>query len=582
MKLKTLLTDKTKAIKILTIITFFISMLIYELGICNGHEIKNFIENGVWAYNFSLPRLVLYTVFFVLLLKFIDRFLKDAIETLKLKSKKILIGIYIPIAIITIFYVLIKWISIYKALTLTITLLMGLIFIIYVSSNYIKNIIVTTFTLGIIFTFSTDFHHAIDEKKHMMSAVNIANGNFNYAENPLNEPAYNNMIFNCDIDSFIQFYSKKYEVNLTEEWNRNEETEIYYICSSPAEYNFILYIPSASGIFFSKMLGGSIADAYIIGRLFNLIAYSLLLMLIIKLLPYKKKIFYIVFMLPFTILISASFSIDGICIGILGLFIAYCLNLSEREYNTIKLKQILTVFALFGLCLLAKNFAYFSIIMFVFTLPVIKILKNNKKSLPILLSIVLICAVIAGMLLFNKFSTTASAGGDPRGGTTSVIGQINFLMSSPNNILKVGFEHVTNSLLNYNWYTYLNHGTFFGKYSSQIFLMEFIFIIYVCLTDNDRKLSKRINIVSILTFLAVFITTSFMLYLTFTPVGQINISGYQPRYITPIIPVLLMLLNVKRFIGKNEIEEQKKSDINISLILGLFILIDLICLIYVI
>ena len=32
-------------------------------------------------------------------------------------------------------------------------------------------------------------------------------------------------------------------------------------------------------------------------------------------------------------------------------------------------------------------------------------------------------------LLFNKFSTTASAGGDLRGGTTSVTGQINFLMS---------------------------------------------------------------------------------------------------------------------------------------------------------
>ena len=84
------------------------------------------------AYNFSLPRLVLYIVFFALLFKFIDRFVNEAVETLKLKSKKIIIGIYIPIAIITIFYVLIKWISIYKALTLTIALLMGLIFIIYV------------------------------------------------------------------------------------------------------------------------------------------------------------------------------------------------------------------------------------------------------------------------------------------------------------------------------------------------------------------------------------------------------------------------------------------------------------------
>lgn len=84
--------------------------------------------------------------------------------------------------IITIIYVLIRWISIYKALTLTITLLMGLLFIIYVTSDYIKNVILITFTLGVVFTFSTDFNHAIDEKKHIMSASNISAGNLNYVK----------------------------------------------------------------------------------------------------------------------------------------------------------------------------------------------------------------------------------------------------------------------------------------------------------------------------------------------------------------------------------------------------------------
>ena len=42
------------------------------------------------------------------------------------------------------------------------------------------------------------------------------------------------------------------------------------------------------------------------------------------------------------------------------------------------MKQILTLMVLFALCLLAKNLAYCAIILFIFVLPIFKILKNNK------------------------------------------------------------------------------------------------------------------------------------------------------------------------------------------------------------
>ena len=573
---------KEQTIKVITIIIYLISILIYEIGICNGEIIKNYFEKGEISYNFSLCRIVIYSIFIILLFKNINKFIPGAIESLSSKTKKVIIGIYIPIMIITIIYVLIRWISIYKALTLTITLLMGLLFIIYVTSDYIKNVILITFTLGVVFTFSTDFNHAIDEKKHIMSASNISAGNLNYVKNPLNDPAFNNIIFNCDIDSFIQFYAKKYEENLTTEWNRTEDTELYYVCSPPADYNFILYLPSATGMTFAKLLGGSIADVYIVGRLFNLIAYALIIILILKILPYKHKIFFIIYMLPFSLLLAASYSVDGICIGFLGLFIAYCLKLSEGDYKDIKLKQILILMLLFGLCLLAKNLAYCAIILLIFILPICKILKNNKKSLPVIITLITIAIILCGILLLNKLNSTASSGGDPRGGSTSVTGQINFLLQSPLNIVKVGFEHIMNSILNYNWYTYLNNENFFGRYYEQIFFLEMIFVLYVCFTDNSQKIKTRTGIVSIITFIAVFASTSLMLYLTFTPVGQISISGYQPRYITPLLPMVLMLINNKRFIGKTGEETEKKVNSNIYLTSGLFIILDLFCLIYVI
>ena len=563
-----------KKLKILTIAIYIISIFMYEIFICNGHR------SGI--YNFALCRLVIYAVFLILLYKNIDKFIINAMNTLQTKVKKIAIAIYVPIAIIVTIYVLIKWISIYKAITLIIALLMGFILLIYMSSDYIKNTIVITATLGIIFTFATDFNHTLDEKKHMMTAINIANGNFNYVKNPLNEPAYNDIIFDCDIDAFIRFFAIKYEPNLTNDWNRTEETELYYVCSSPADYNAILYIPSVLGITFARILGGSVADIYITARLFNLIAYSLMIILILKLLPYKQKIFFIIYMLPYQLLLASSLSIDGICLGILGIFIAYCLKLSEQDYKTILMKQILTLMVLFALCLLAKNLAYCAIVLFVFVLPIFKILKNNKKNLPIIITILVIAVICCAILLLNKLGATASSGGDPRGGDTSLIGQIEFLISSPMNIIKVGFEQVMNSILNYNWYTYLNNEVFFGRYYEQLFFLEMIFVLYVCITDNSKKIKLRTGIVSIITFIAVFASTSLMLYLTFTPVGQIAISGYQPRYLTPIFPIVLMLINDRTFIGKRTAEDEEKNNMYICLVSGLLIFLDLVCLIYVI
>lgn len=568
--------NKKKILKYMTIFIYVISIFIYEIGICNGEK---FITRQATLYNFSLCRTILYVVFIIILTMNINKFIDNALHTLQSKTKKTMLILYSFIAIIMVIYFFIRWTSIYRILSMIITLLMGGILLIYISSDYIKNVIIIIFTLGIVFTFSTEFNHTLDEKKHIMTATNIASGNFNYKNNPLNDVAFNNIIFNCDIESFAKFYGQKYEQNLTNEWNRTQETEIYYICSIPAEYNFILYIPSSIGVLYSKLLGGSIADVYIIGRLFNLIAYSIIVIFMLKILPYKRKIFFVIYMLPFVLLLAASFSTDGIAFGLLGLFIAYCLKLSEVDYKKIGIKEIITLMILFLGCLIVKDFAYFAMIFLVFILPIIKILKNNKKKLPIIITIILLAIAMVLILAFNKLGNVTSNAGDPRGGDTGPMGQLNFLMQSPLNIIKVGASHISNSILNYNWYIYLNHEAFFGEYSKQLFFIELIFIIYIAVTDNSKKIKTRTTVISIITSAIVFVTTSLMLYLTFTPIGQINIAGYQPRYIIPLIPLLLMTINNKRYLNKTTIEEENKIDIGISIFLALLIIADLMLLI---
>ena len=78
----------------------------------------------------------------------------------------------------------------------------------------------------------------------------------------------------------------------------------------------------------------------------------------------------------------------------------------------IKLKQILTLMILYAMCLLAKNLAYCAIIIFVLVLPIKKVIKNNKKSLPIISTILIIAMLVCATLMVNKLFTAAADGGE--------------------------------------------------------------------------------------------------------------------------------------------------------------------------
>ena len=62
-----------------------------------------------------------------------------------------------------------------------------------------------------------------------------------------------------------------------------------------------------------------------------------------------------------------------------------------------------------------------------------------------------------------------------------------------------------------------------------------------------------------ITFFVVYGINSLVLYLKFTPVGSEVINGFQPRYIFPVIPLLLMTFS------SNLVELKKKENINMGI-----------------
>lgn len=548
-------------LEIVTIIISMISIFIYEICFCN---LRDIVINK--TYNFSLFRIIVYIILVILYIKFSNKFIKEAEQALPEKKK--IICIYITISIIYTIYKLHIEKNYYIISLILLTELNGLLFILYITKDYIKNIIITILTLGFILSITTNIYHEVDEKRHFMSALNMAVGNFDF-KNGVTDEKYNNIEFNTlPINFAMEYYNKEGNLQI----QKISEDEIAY--STPTEEFPLLYLPSSIGINVARLFGGSMADVFMAGRMFNLITYGILLIIAFKLLPFKKNIFYIICLMPMSLVLATSYSLDGITIGLISVFIAYALKLYKEDYDKITIKKFITLITLFLIAIICKRGAYLGIALIMLLLPVIKIMKNNKKIRNVAIVLVIL-VIIVGM--FQAFSMIGQTQGDVRVKNTSPSRQIEYLLEKPTRIIEVYYNFAKISILNMNWYSAFNLAEFFGSnYKVGTFLL-FVFILYTAITDNSYTFNKKEKTINCSAFFLTYFITSFIIYISYTKVGIDCVVGYPGRYLIPVLPLFLININTKKIPTEihNDVGEQTESYSKTALVSGFIILLNL-------
>mgnify|MGYP004617812231 CR=1 FL=1 len=559
-----------KRIIIYTIVSLISGMIVFEVGYCNTQIVNQIIIKEKITYNFSLCRIMIYILFITIYIIFKDKFVNTTEETMKNKYKRILSEI-VSILIVLNFVAVITYICInnFKYIRIgaveIITSILINLFIIYISNDIIKNVIITSCTFGILFTFTTDYNHAIDEKKHFMTALNISFLNFDYINKPITDKKIEELpqIMNSlEIDEFL---TNDYNAEITHEVNM-EDTP-----STPATYSLISYVFPAIGITFARVLNGSIIDMYICGRIMNLIIYTILIVIAIKIIPYKKNIFFVIAFMPFMLLLASSYSIDGICLGTVFIFVAYCLKM-YKENITIKMKQLLILGILFLIMLTGKGIAYILTATIILILPIYNTIKQNKKYRPMIISSIIILLILAIIFVIYMKNTMVTPDGDNRGEEgINGVEQLEYISKHPVHDLKLIIYQIKVTLFDYEWYIHLYPSAFFGENSNYVFFIMMLYILYVSITEDDYNFKIKDKVIFLITFLLVLGMTSGILYLAFTPVGATYISGYQTRYILPILPLMLFCLSndmLKNF-------QKTNRNMNIALIIGLFLSIGI-------
>ena len=413
-------------------------------------------------------------------------------------------------------------------------------------SNKIKKIenkyLFLVIILGLFFMIGLPINSVPDEGAHIYRAYEISEGH-------LTSTIYKNKIVGRNLPkSFDKILSiKKYNeipktLNVTSKTKRVET-----LFDSSALYSFVCYIPQVIGIVIARVFTQSLLVQLYFGRIFNFIAFILLMYFSIKVIPIKKNVLFLIGLLPITIQEAISLSPDALTIASSIALISYILHLREDKNKLLTKKQYIYL-TLLCIVISQCKIVYVPLVLLLFLLPDKKF-KSKKHKYLSLLSITLI-VILLNIFWLNIASAYLEIA---KSGKTTL--QVSFIL---HNIFKyllicVNTLDKTGSIWLYQ---------LFGKYLSwgNILVPDIYIIIniifYVILSISDVE-NKKFNIDKISKYIMTFIFISIVgliltsLYVQWTPYKSEIIEGIQGRYFIPIIMLIpFIIFNKKLKINK--------------------------------
>lgn len=433
----------------------------------------------------------------------------------------------------------------------------------YMSNSMLKNAVVTALLIGSVFSISITFNNQLDEKRHFLSAYSISMGNFNLKHASIDESVAE-MPRNLTVRGFIKYYKQYPSDSFSKDMSNRD------IKDTPNDYITISYLVSGLGVFLAKILGGSIADIYLTGRIFNLLGYIFIMVCAIKTMPYKKHILYAIFFMPMILALSSVYSVDGIGTAATALFVAYCLKLHEKK--EINIKQLIALISLLILAATIKSVGYIGISLLILILPLKKIYKQNKryiKYIAIFFAVILVIVAVIYIMRINE-------PGDPRTKGTDTLMQFKFIINNPMTYAKILTIHIVKIFTNLEGLIFLNAPMFFRRTYYYGVLALLAYLLFISITDCSKQLKARTRIIFTITFLMVIAMTSTAMYLSYTKVGAEYIEGFQMRYMFPVLILLLSSISIKRLELDNKF---KYFELILSYISTIFLVISTIDLI---
>lgn len=302
----------------------------------------------------------------------------------------------------------------------------------------------------------------------------------------------------------------------------------------------IAYVPYAMGLVIGKALSFPFTWTFRFAKIFNLAFYGMIVFLAMKKIKAGKILVATIALIPTVVFMASNYAYDQWVIGFTLYGFCYFISFLQDRNKKITAADEWLMLGAFVVGILPKA-VYFIMMLPLFFMPRTAFIdeKQHKKYL--------LYVLMSGLLLVATFTLPlliAGAGsGDERGGTeVNATAQIQFILSNPRHY----FDILTNFLGEYlnvkNAGQYIQNFAYLGIGSFQH--ISTVVLGTVALLDKNGYKSKN-GLLCVSSYIGAFIAivlSATALYISFTPVGSLDIVGCQYRYIIPVLFLFLYML----------------------------------------
>ena len=305
---------------------------------------------------------------------------------------------------------------------------------------------------------------------------------------------------------------------------------------TPLPSSWIGYFPQIIGVSFARIIGLNGEQVLVLGRMFALLWYCMIMGMAINIVPFKKIVFFVVGLMPMTIQQVASFNYDSVLFGFCFLLIAYILNLIFRK-EYVSWKDVLAILLL-AIGIGKIKYIYLPILILLTFIPKEKFRGKNKKNKIIAFGM-LFLMIGLGYSQMTMLVHAAEIGKLRADGLYQYT--IKYVFQNIGDTIIVAIRTLLNQISFYIESMIASPLGWVDVELPEIIIFAFIIVLLLSgLTDSEKySFSKKEKGVCYIT--AIFISGLVMaaLLIAYTYIGSDIIMGIQGRYFIPILPLVL-------------------------------------------
>lgn len=403
--------------------------------------------------------------------------------------------------------------------------------------------LVVTILFGIIISLSTPLSFSFDENEHFIKAYQVASFDFGITKKPIK--------WTGKIDKFIMYNEKhaspfdtyKEKIEYSKAFSSSSYTKSKYIKTTAGNYLPTAYIPASIGLFIGKILKIPFLLVFYLGRIFGVLGYALVLFFTIKKVKVAKRLIFAIGLLPGIIYSASAYSADALTIAFSISTVAVLINMIVSEENSLDFKLPIIFTICCSIAVMCK-ITYAPLCILILIIPKNKFKDNINHMVCKLSSIGMVGIILlgtAGYSIYNGVNQWQPVGVNPKE-------QVIFILKNIPEYILIIWKFISTDF-NHFFVNPIGDFAYSGSLSNMLINIVFVALFVLAIIDNEegilrfKKFDKpMLGLIVSISWLLVITA----IYITFTPVGSVNIKGVQGRYFAPLLlPFLLLFKNNK-------------------------------------